>query len=816
MIQTATTDGQGRYLFAGLTSGATYVVGVAPANFTGSGPLVGHHSSLTSISGSGLVVETAPGDPDTDTDDNDDNGRAMTSGFYAGGVLSPAVTLASGAEPTGESPDNNPGSTPDANSNLTVDFGFYSVAVGNHVWVDDGHSGGTLDDGSLDGGEAGIDAVTVELFAADGTTEITVGPDGRLGSPDDTPGGVADRRRGYYQFRGLPEGDYVAWISVPSGYRSSTDPDDGLRFRSPSSPMTTVPASQRARSSPRRSPSCPDRPSTVSVPTAADGTTANPRVDFGLVPDTTALPALVAVGDRTWIDTDQDGVQDSDESPIAGVTVQLLRPDGVTPGPQRDERRGTPGRHRRGRTLRVRQPAAGFVHRRVHPPLGVGVHLHGRRGVGRGQQSECDERCVGRDHPRVHDRRDGDRRHPSGDERRRRDHRIVHRPHDRRRCDRHQRNSCPVPHDDGPGHHAAIRSRHHRIEHVPHHRRGRAPRGCRLDRAPRPASAPGRLPAELTQRKRLIQRDRTGSDTPGPHGPFRRTVGPCSARSTPTSTNSSGTASGQFLEREVVPHREEWDRAGLVDREVFESAGASGFLGIDVPEEHGGGGVQDFRYNAVIAEEIQQAGVNAMGLGLTLHNDICMPYFLHQTNDEQRRRWLPGICAGTLITAVAMTEPGIGSDLASMTTTAIRDGDHYVVNGSKTFITNGINADLVITAVKTDPSQSHAGMSLLSSNGAWRASSAAATSTRSACTPRTPRSCSSPTCACRSRTGSARRGRGSATSCRTWPRSASRSPSPVWRPPGPRSTGRSSTARSASRSASRSGRSRTAGSSSPR
>ena len=90
-----------------------------------------------------------------------------------------------------------------------------------------------------------------------------------------------------------------------------------------------------------------------------------------------------------------------------------------------------------------------------------------------------------------------------------------------------------------------------------------------------------------------------------------------------------------------------------------------------------------------------------------------MPYFLHQANDEQKRRWLPGICAGELITAVAMTEPGIGSDLASMATTAVRDGDHYVVNGSKTFITNGINADLVITAVKTDPAQRHRGMSLL-------------------------------------------------------------------------------------------------------
>jgi alkylation response protein AidB-like acyl-CoA dehydrogenase len=168
-----------------------------------------------------------------------------------------------------------------------------------------------------------------------------------------------------------------------------------------------------------------------------------------------------------------------------------------------------------------------------------------------------------------------------------------------------------------------------------------------------------------------------------------------------------------FLAKEAAPHHARWEAEGIVDRQLFAVAGANGFLGMEVPEEYGGGGVRDFRFNVVIAEEIQHADVNAAGLGLTLHNDICLPYFLHLTDDEQKGRWLPGICAGELITAVAMTEPGIGSDLASMTTTAIRDGDHYVVNGSKTFITNGINADLVITAVKTDPTQRHRGMSLL-------------------------------------------------------------------------------------------------------
>src|SRR3712207_2699855 len=169
----------------------------------------------------------------------------------------------------------------------------------------------------------------------------------------------------------------------------------------------------------------------------------------------------------------------------------------------------------------------------------------------------------------------------------------------------------------------------------------------------------------------------------------------------------------RFVDVEIVPHLDEWDRAGIVPRELFTTAGKSGFLGMDVPEEFGGGGVPDYRFNAVVGEEIMRAGAAGAGLGLTLHNDICLPYFLAYCTEEQKRRWLPGIASGELITAIAMTEPGIGSDLASMSTTAVRDGDHYLVNGAKTFITNGINADLVITAVKTDPTQKHRGMSLL-------------------------------------------------------------------------------------------------------
>jgi alkylation response protein AidB-like acyl-CoA dehydrogenase len=168
-----------------------------------------------------------------------------------------------------------------------------------------------------------------------------------------------------------------------------------------------------------------------------------------------------------------------------------------------------------------------------------------------------------------------------------------------------------------------------------------------------------------------------------------------------------------WLDKEAVPNAQEWERAGIVPRSWFADAGRHGFTGMAVPEEHGGGGVDDFRFNTVIGEEVQASGIGGAGLGLTLHNDICLPYFLRYADDEQRRRWLPGIAAGELITAIAMTEPGIGSDLAAMTTAAVADGDHYVVNGSKTFITNGINADLVITAVKTDPTQRHQGISLL-------------------------------------------------------------------------------------------------------
>ena len=272
-----------------------------------------------------------------------------------------------------------------------------------------------------------------------------------------------------------------------------------------------------------------------------------------------------------------------------------------------------------------------------------------------------------------------------------------------------------------------------------------------------------------------------------------------------------------FLEREVLGEEGrygEWERDGIIPREVFRAAGRGGFLAMSVPERYGGAGADDFRLNLVVGEECQRLAVGSFGLGITLHNDICLPYFLRLCDEHQRERWLPGP-RGELITALAMTEPGIGSDLAAMSTTAIRDGDHYVVNGSKTFITNGINSDLVIVAAKTDPRERHRGISLLVSNAGWRASSGGANCTSWASTPRTPPSCPSRTSACRPPTCSARRARASSSWSPTSPRSGSRSPPRRWPRPRRRWSGPSATCASARPSASRSAPSRTPASPSP-
>jgi long-chain-acyl-CoA dehydrogenase len=169
----------------------------------------------------------------------------------------------------------------------------------------------------------------------------------------------------------------------------------------------------------------------------------------------------------------------------------------------------------------------------------------------------------------------------------------------------------------------------------------------------------------------------------------------------------------RFVEVEVAPNVAKWESAGRVDKEMFHRAGKAGLLGMAVPVEHGGGGVADFRFNTVVIEELVRGDAFASGMCITLHNDVCLPYYIRLADEEQRARWMPGLADGLLMSAIAMTEPGAGSDLAGIQTTATRDGDTYVVNGSKTFITSGINADLVITVVKTNPSQKHSGMSLL-------------------------------------------------------------------------------------------------------
>jgi long-chain-acyl-CoA dehydrogenase len=168
---------------------------------------------------------------------------------------------------------------------------------------------------------------------------------------------------------------------------------------------------------------------------------------------------------------------------------------------------------------------------------------------------------------------------------------------------------------------------------------------------------------------------------------------------------------GTFLDKEAVPFHQQWEKDGIVDREVWAKAGAQGMLGLQLPTEHGGGGTPDFRYNAVVGEEMTRRGV--YGCAFTLFNDMIAPYFAASATPEQQARWFPGLCAGTTIAAIAMTEPGAGSDLQGISTRVVDEGDHYVLTGQKTFISNGILADLVVVVARTDPDAGHQGISLL-------------------------------------------------------------------------------------------------------
>ncbi|MHD0282646.1 MULTISPECIES: acyl-CoA dehydrogenase family protein [Rhodococcus] len=169
----------------------------------------------------------------------------------------------------------------------------------------------------------------------------------------------------------------------------------------------------------------------------------------------------------------------------------------------------------------------------------------------------------------------------------------------------------------------------------------------------------------------------------------------------------------RFAEREVAPHLEPWAAAGRVDRELYRQAGKLGLLGVAVPERFGGGGIDDFRFGAVLIEELARVGAQAVTMGLSGFNDLVAPYFTALGTEEQNHRWLAPMVAGEAIGAIAMTEPGAGSDLAAVATTAIPDGDHFVLNGSKIFISNGLLADTIIVVAKTDPAAGKNGVSLL-------------------------------------------------------------------------------------------------------
>ena len=168
-----------------------------------------------------------------------------------------------------------------------------------------------------------------------------------------------------------------------------------------------------------------------------------------------------------------------------------------------------------------------------------------------------------------------------------------------------------------------------------------------------------------------------------------------------------------WLDHQVVPNHEQWEHDQITPRSIWLEAGTHGFLGLTVPEIYGGGGTDDYRFAAIMTEEVGRSGAIGSGNGMTLHNDIVLPYLMSLCNDEQKQRWLPGMCTGEIIGALAITEPNAGSDVQGVRSTAVRHGDTFVVNGAKTFISNGINSDVVVTVVKTDPGAGHRGMSLM-------------------------------------------------------------------------------------------------------
>jgi alkylation response protein AidB-like acyl-CoA dehydrogenase len=170
---------------------------------------------------------------------------------------------------------------------------------------------------------------------------------------------------------------------------------------------------------------------------------------------------------------------------------------------------------------------------------------------------------------------------------------------------------------------------------------------------------------------------------------------------------------GSFLDREVAPVYDDWERARRIPREVLRRVGELGFLSPAVPERFGGAGTDDFRFNAVLTEEPARRGFTGIAMALSVHHDVAVPYLLELTTEEQKQRWLPGVASGELIAAIAMSEPGTGSDVAAIATRARRVNGGYVVSGAKTFISNGLNSDVVVTAVRTGDSGRHDDISIL-------------------------------------------------------------------------------------------------------
>ncbi len=322
-IATDTTSGGGYYLFDNLYPG-DYVVVLPASNFASGGVLQSYWSSATNINGAGTISETAAPDPDNDAD-SDDNGVLQTSGAFSGAVLSQAVTLGPNGltEPTTESDLESgigQGTQPDGRANMTVDFGFYRVEVGNLVFSD-------LDqNGAFNGADTPLANIQVRLYAADGTTEINVGLDGILGTSDDASGGMFTNVSGLYLFSGLPAGDYIVSVTGPAGSSSTIDTFDSADSANPgtntdsndnglgvasgtvsSAAVTLIPGSAGAQ--------------TNNTVTNASGTTSNPTLDFGFV------PTLYSLGNRVWFDTSNNSQIDAGEAGVDGVLVELYAAD---------------------------------------------------------------------------------------------------------------------------------------------------------------------------------------------------------------------------------------------------------------------------------------------------------------------------------------------------------------------------------------------------------------------------------------------------------------------------------------------------------